>query len=313
MVHTIESPQELPQTIESVGFSLADAAHRLTRCPAVVVVRDPATRVASVVAASASTDRRVLGMPVSPTSAAGRACLDNITVQAASRLELLGGPQTDRRHREGHGVVFSLLDGKKSVGALVVFAPPDVIGNSIQGDLVALTEQAGALIGHIVAVQFSKKVGLVDAITGHPNRPGLEQLMKETLAKQCALVCFGIDCSAPLEHLAQNALLRHIASILRCRLRDYDVAARVSEEEFALFLPDAPLDGALAVADRIRGAVSNQPFDLSGSPPLSCSFGVASMPETVSAVDELLAAAAKARREARESGPNRIASLQHRA
>lgn len=309
MTRTTESVPQLPDTIESVGFSLADAIHGLTRRPAVVVVRDPATRVASVVAASASTDRRVLGMPVSPSSAAGRACLENITAHAADRMELLGGPQTDRRHREGQGVVFSLLDGQKSVGALVVFAPPEAIGNSIHGNIVALTEQAGALIGRIVAVRFSQRVGLVDAVTGHPNRPGLEQAMKATLAKQCALVCLGIDCSTPLEDVAQQTLLRHVASILRCRLRDYDVAARIGGEEFALFLPDAPLDGALAVADRIRAAMSAQTPDLTGTPRVTCSFGVASMPETVAAVDQLLAAAAKARREARESGPNRIASL----
>ena len=62
----------LPQSVEGIGYMLADAALRLTRSPAVVVVRDPAMETASVVAASIGTDRRLLGMTVSPTSAAGR-------------------------------------------------------------------------------------------------------------------------------------------------------------------------------------------------------------------------------------------------
>ena len=39
----------LPQSVEGIGYMLADAALRLTRSPAVVVVRDPAMQTASVV------------------------------------------------------------------------------------------------------------------------------------------------------------------------------------------------------------------------------------------------------------------------
>ena len=43
----------IPQTVEGIGSSLADTVRRVTRCPAAVVVRDPATETASVVAVSA--------------------------------------------------------------------------------------------------------------------------------------------------------------------------------------------------------------------------------------------------------------------
>ncbi len=50
-------------------------------------------------------------------------------------------------------------------------------------------------------------------------------------------------------------------------------------------------------------------FDLGGRSPITCAFGVASIPDTVDSIDHLMTAAVDARVEARESGPNRIATL----
>jgi diguanylate cyclase (GGDEF)-like protein len=304
-----EAARLLPHTVESIGFALADAALETTRCPAAVVVRDPATQAASVVALSAGTDRRILGMPVAAESAAGRACDDDHPTYALGVHRLLGHARTDRRLREEHGVAFSLRDGRRGVGALVVFAPPELIDRGTHDRLLALAHEAGPAIGSIVAARFAKRLGLIDTITGHANRPGLDQILHGSVSKQCSLVCVSIDQFQQLETPLANTVLRQVAAILRSRLRDYDASARVAGGEFALFLPDAPLDGAVIVADRIRTAVSQSKFDLNGSGPLTCSLGVAAIPDTVSSVDDLLDAAAKARQEARVSGPNRIASL----
>jgi diguanylate cyclase (GGDEF)-like protein len=304
-----EATRLLPQTVESIGFALASGALETTRCPAAVVVRDPATHAATVVALSVGTDRRLLGMPVSPDSAAGRACDDDTTTYAVGVQRLLGDARTDRRRREEHGVAFSLSDGSRSVGALVVFASPEVIDNGTHDRLVGLARAAGDAIGSIVAARLAERLGLIDTVTGHPNRPGLEKAMRGSVSKQCSLICMGIEQVLQLDKVVVNTVLRQVAAILRSRLRDYDIPARVAGAEFALFLPDAPLNGAVIVADRVRTAVSKSKFDLNGAGPLTCSLGVASLPDTVSSVGDLLDAATEARKEARESGPNRIASL----
>ena len=69
------------------------------------------------------------------------------------------------------------------------------------------------------------------------------------------------------------------------------------------------MDGAVVVADRVRKAVGEWDFALDREWNATCSLGVASIPETVSEVDNLMEAAAGARVEARESGPNCIATL----
>ena len=54
----------IPQTVEGIGFSLADTMRWVTRRPTAVIVRDPATETASIVAVSVGVDRRLLGSVV---------------------------------------------------------------------------------------------------------------------------------------------------------------------------------------------------------------------------------------------------------
>ena len=304
-----DSLRQLPHTVESIGVTLADAVLKTTRCPAAVVVLDPATRTASVVAASVGTDRRLLGMTVTAESAAGRACISELTMHARSAQNLLGGLRGDRRHREEHGVALSLLDGRRSVGALVVFAPPELIYRTMHERLTELAGRAGALIGKSVAVRFSQQLGFIDAVTGQANRAGLERAITDSVSKLCSLVSLAVDGVPALDKNAANTVLRQVASALRNSLRDYDVPAHIRSGEFALFLPDAALDGAVTVADRVRGVVNASTQGLGGKRPLTYSFGVAAFPDPVSNTEGLLTAAVSARKEARESGPDRIASL----
>ncbi len=305
----VDLTPHLPPTIESTGVALADATARLTHYPSAVVIRDLATKEASIVAASTGTDRRLLGMTVSPDSVTAHACLSNVIGHASGIGELLGVSRPDRRKSEDTGVVWPLRDGDRPVGALVVFAPPESIDDLIRSQLDILANHAGQFIGKLVAAEFARQVGLVDDITGQSNLPGFEKAMQESAAKRCSLVCFVVDQIMAMDVDRGNALLRQIASILRSNIRDNDVPARTGVEEFALFLPDATLDGAVVVADRVRTAVGEADFDLGRDLAMTCSLGVASIPDTVSEIDELMGAASGACREARESGPNQIATL----
>jgi diguanylate cyclase (GGDEF)-like protein len=83
----------------------------------------------------------------------------------------------------------------------------------------------------------------------------------------------------------------------------------VGDDDFALFLPDTPFHHAFEVADRVRIAVSEQIFDWAGSEHLlTCSFGVASVPEASATPEGLLEAASVALGDARREGRNRISA-----
>src|SRR3954453_4034369 len=61
-------------------------------------------------------------------------------------------------------------------------------------------------------------------------------------------------------HLAGDVVLIGIADVLRNEVRAYDVPSRFGGEEFAILLPNADVDEAMALAERIRSRVGRGRF-----------------------------------------------------
>ena len=293
---SLSTPQWLvPESVEAVGFALCEEAHNLTGRPAAVVVRDPTTQIASVVAVSDGVDRRLLGTTVAPSSAAGRASMGDLTATAHGVKDLLGGTGENRRMRERRGAAFSLVNGRPGVGALVLFGLPENAPSPMIDRILSLARDAGPVARRAATARASERRALVDQITGQPNRHALERVMKEHEDGPCSLLRLDIDQFDQLRETARGAALRHVSSIFRSTLRDYDVAARLRDEEFAIFLPDTPFHHAFTVADRVRTAISESVFNPGGAQrALTCSLGVASVPETSQSVDDLLGSADQA-------------------
>ena len=94
-------------------------------------------------------------------------------------------------------------------------------------------------------------------------------------------------------------------------LRQYDSAARFGGEEFALLLPEAALDDAVMVAERLRENISNIEFsgefeDLR----ITASIGVAGIPhEKINSIEDLIRLADVALYAAKNKGRNRVESI----
>ena len=98
-----------------------------------------------------------------------------------------------------------------------------------------------------------------------------------------------------------------MARLFREILRDGDVPARVGGEEFAFWLPGAGLALASDVAERVRRKIEETPLVWAGqATPMTCSIGVAAIPETSSSSDNLIAAADAALYRAKRGGRNRV-------
>lgn len=61
-------------------------------------------------------------------------------------------------------------------------------------------------------------------------------------------------------HDAGDAVLQQLSFVLKAALRETDIPARLGGEEFGIFLPDTPLEGAYWVAERIRVAMAKHTF-----------------------------------------------------
>src|SRR5690606_2939497 len=108
---------------------------------------------------------------------------------------------------------------------------------------------------------------------------------------------FGDECLKAAANALQNELLRTT-----------DEVARYGGEEFIVLLPQVSLEGAVAVAQRLRDCIGDLLVSHGGtSTRMTCSIGVAcALPAQTGSAHELIKAADLALYEAKQQGRNRV-------
>ncbi|MBL0225775.1 MAG: diguanylate cyclase [Geobacteraceae bacterium] len=161
-----------------------------------------------------------------------------------------------------------------------------------------------------------------DHLTGLFNRRYLmESLGKEvqrSLRKggNLSLIILDIDHFKQVNdqygHLQGDIVLQKVALLLQKELRAYDTAARYGGEEFIAVLPDARLDEAIFVADRVRTSVQANRFSGELSKlSLTISLGVAMFSkQTCKSEDDFIKLADDALYRAKSNGRNRVESAE---
>jgi diguanylate cyclase (GGDEF)-like protein len=156
---------------------------------------------------------------------------------------------------------------------------------------------------------------LHDALTGLPNRVRFHDLLERAIVRAAAqgnrLAVLFIDLDRfkevndTLGHAAGDELLRAVARRLREAVRDTDVVARMSGDEFTVLLDGiGDRDKALDVAEKVRRRLA-EPAELSSQTlnPVA-TIGVSLFPEDGEDADTLLMRADTAMYHAKEAGRN---------
>ena len=161
------------------------------------------------------------------------------------------------------------------------------------------------------------EMALTDPLTGLYNHRYLMRHLQSLLASRqptsVSVLMLDVDnfksVNDALGHAAGDKALCQIANILRTDIRVFDSPARYGGEEFAVVMPGASEDEAMAVAERLRVAVSSMNFEpLAGKARhLTISIGVASYSADRSTAEALLLAADQSLYQAKRSGRNRVA------
>lgn len=297
-------------TLPSVAFKLCERARSISGLAAAVVLLDVKEGSAAVVSVSHGGDRRLVGRPIPSDTAAARACKGDAPLVADDMRELLGVTPADRRRASGGGTAYPLRDGRAGFGSLVVFGRPSEVGRDVWEQIMWLAADMGPQLAAAAAVQAAEDRALRDPLTGLPNRAALDRAVGSAPAGSNSVLCVDLDhfkrLNDTLGHAAGDAALRHVADLFRRALREGDLAARVGGEEFALWLPGADAPTALEVAERVRAAVEETPFEWTGRRvPITCSIGVAST-ESPQAVWNLVTTADAALYRAKRAGRNRV-------
>jgi diguanylate cyclase (GGDEF)-like protein len=108
-------------------------------------------------------------------------------------------------------------------------------------------------------------------------------------------------------HSAGSRMVRVVASSLKNCVRNSDVLARYGGDEFVVLMPQTSTENALVAAERIRAAIDNTSFDMSGSRiTATVSIGIASYPDGVGEAEAVLEKADVALYKSKHSGRNRV-------
>ena len=109
---------------------------------------------------------------------------------------------------------------------------------------------------------------------------------------------------------AGDELLKRCARLLQLELREEDIKARLGDGEFAVMLPETPIDEALPLLDRLRLRVGGSEFNVGGVVvTTTLSAGATLWTKDVASRDQLLKSLDGALYKARHGGRNRVASM----
>ncbi|MBS0420807.1 MAG: diguanylate cyclase [Proteobacteria bacterium] len=165
-----------------------------------------------------------------------------------------------------------------------------------------------------------EKLSITDPLLGIFNRRYLhEHLPQETsrarrYAEQFSLVMADLDHFKKVNdtygHHTGDLVLQHAVNLARSALRVSDWIARYGGEEFVIVLPETPILGAYAVAERMRRLCAETPVKgLDSKLLVTASFGVATIDGVAASpedADALLREADKALYESKRAGRNRV-------
>jgi diguanylate cyclase (GGDEF)-like protein len=200
---------------------------------------------------------------------------------------------------------------------LLLYAPAAGFGEETRQLAEWLASQATIALENARLHDIVQRQAMTDELTGLVNRrrfiSALEAEIERagTLGGPVSVILVDLDdfklINDRFGHHAGDRVLQAFASLLEAHIRDVDIAGRLGGEEFALLLPDADLEGAIATARRLRRSLAQGPIASTDGNALSltASFGVAHYSAGQTG-DELLRLADAALYRAKETGKNRV-------
>jgi len=167
-----------------------------------------------------------------------------------------------------------------------------VLHSPRRGFTAADRELARSLAGHgRIALDNARlhsvvrRQAVTDELTDLANRRRFMEALRQEVARSArletplALVLFDLDHFKQINdrsgHQKGDEVLRAAADVIRERVRETDLAARIGGEEFAVILPGTDLAGAMSLAENLRRDLSLGVVVPGVDLTLTASFGVA--------------------------------------
>ncbi len=185
-----------------------------------------------------------------------------------------------------------------------------------QRSLLTSTEQSLAA----VKGEEIERLALLDTLTELYNSRTFYKEIKDELKRAkrykrpvalCMVAIDGFkDVVRQYGSLTSDAVLKVMGNVLRGAVRDVDIPARYSAEEFAIIFPETNASGASIVAERIRQRIGNQSITHNWhNLRVTASVGLAAFPAHAREHDELIEKSVRALELAMQRGGDKVCTV----
>jgi diguanylate cyclase (GGDEF)-like protein len=187
-----------------------------------------------------------------------------------------------------------------------------------------LTQRVSLTLTNLRIKDQLKRESVLDPLTGLFNRRYMTGVLDREVRlasrseRVFGVIIFDLDGFKQVNdrfgHAAADKALCDVATLLRSRLRAYDVPIRYGGDEMVVVLPDTNLEGTLAVADKILHGVRDLEIRHQGQViGVTISAGVAAYPLDGSDPESILRAADRALYRAKAEGRDRVVVAEREA
>ena len=175
--------------------------------------------------------------------------------------------------------------------------------------------EAAPIVANLRNLAIAETRAATDSLTGLPNNRAVHESLKRLsaqagrTAEPLAVVLFDLDHFKDVNdthgHGKGDEVLAAVGDTVASVVRDSDFVGRYGGEEFLALLPSTGREGAVELAEKLRGAISR--VAVAGvSRRVTASFGVAIIPEDAGEPEQALRAADRALYTAKGNGRDRV-------
>jgi diguanylate cyclase (GGDEF)-like protein len=230
------------------------------------------------------------------------------------RIATIGSPIPGRRE-----LVLPLDEKARDAtrSRIVLYAPRVGFTGDALNVADALVAQGRIALENAHLQTVVRRQAVTDELTDLANRRRFMEVLQHEVARAArfdqplALVLFDLDYFKQINdkygHQVGDEVLRATAAVIRGRVRETDLPARVGGEEFGVILSGTDVSGATALAENLRLDLTQLVDVLGPESPVTASFGVAEIRRGGSA-EFLIGSADRALYRAKALGRNRVCS-----